>query len=215
MSRVFVAGTKNIDVCCEYLEWCGHEVHRTKTFDADVMWVVGDAEAVVLTPGWEHSRAAVTIKMVAETSGIPVQYYHPDQMHGDRLQDVVVLNEKIGGLGKPGRAGEVRVVNLATGGEKGRKPARFELIPPRALEQVAVVYGVGADKYEDRNWERGVDWSLMFGAMMRHMWLWWAGETDDVESGLNHLAHAAFHVLGLMQLTETHPGLDDRPKLGA
>jgi hypothetical protein len=108
---------------------------------------------------------------------------------------------------------EVRVVNQTTGGEKGRKPARFELIPPAALAVVAEVYGRGAEKYADRNWERGVDWSLMFGAMMRHMWLWWSGETDDEESGLNHLGHAAFHVLGLMQLSETHPGLDDRPGL--
>src|SRR5690625_7397406 len=63
--------------------------------------------------------------------------------------------------------GEVRVTS-DTGGQKGSKKARFDLIPVVPLWEVAEVYGKGAEKYEDRNWERGYDWSLSFAALRRH-----------------------------------------------
>lgn len=209
MSSLFVTGEHGIAGCVSYLVWCGQEVRQQSEFKTDLRWVTKHADVVVLLPGWEQSRSAVCIKMVAENYGLPVVYYHADRLHGDRIHEFAVETP----VAQPTGLGEIRVVNQVTGGEKGRKPARFELIPPVPLAVVAEVYGRGAEKYADRNWERGVDWSLMFGAMMRHMWLWWAGETNDEESGLNHLGHAAFHVLGLLQLADTHPGLDDRPKL--
>ena len=205
MSLVCVVGTDKYGSCHDYLVWCNHQVHSQFDIQADIPWVANTAEAVVLTPMWEFSRAAVCLKMVAETCGKEVLYYWPDEPHGERLKETAVPIEH------GTETEEVRVVNLATGGEKGRKPQRFELIPPAGIMLAAEVFGRGAEKYADRNWERGVDWSLMFGAMMRHMWAWWGGETCDPETGLNHLGHAAFHVLGLIQLSGTHPELDDRP----
>lgn len=98
-----------------------------------------------------------------------------------------------------------------TGGEKGQKLARFDLIPPAALWKIAEVFGRGARKYDERNWERGYDWSLSFAACMRHLWAWWRGEDRDPESGQSHLAHAAFHVLALLTYEDTHPEFDNRP----
>ena len=71
---------------------------------------------------------------------------------------------------------EIRVKN-ATGGEKGTKPARFDLIPPSALYALAEHFGKGAGKYADRNWELGVDWSLNYAALMRphHCLVGWHG----------------------------------------
>lgn len=106
---------------------------------------------------------------------------------------------------------EERVVNPTTGGEKGTKLARFELLPPDALRQIAEQFGRGASKYADRNWERGYDWSLSFGALQRHLWAWWGGEDDDPEFGSSHLAAAGFHVLALLTFMASHPELDDRP----
>lgn len=105
---------------------------------------------------------------------------------------------------------EVRVVDPSTGGEKGQKLARFDLIPAGPLWEVARHYGVGARKYEDRNWERGYRWSLSFGAMMRHAWLFWRGEDRDPETGTHHMAAVVFHALALIEFTTTHPQLDDR-----
>ena len=107
---------------------------------------------------------------------------------------------------------EVRVVNASTGGEKGQKLARFDLIPVGPLWQVAELYGQGATKYEDRNWEKGYDWSLSYAALMRHATLFWGGEDADPKDGNSHLASVVFHALALMDYAVSHPELDDRPK---
>lgn len=105
---------------------------------------------------------------------------------------------------------ETRVVNETTGGEKGSKLARFDLLPTAPLKAIAEHFGRGAAKYEDRNWERGYDWSLSYAAMQRHLNAWWGGEDLDPELGSSHLAAVAFHVLALLEFEVTHPELDDR-----
>lgn len=107
---------------------------------------------------------------------------------------------------------EVRIVNEQTGGEKGSKPARFDLVPSGPLWQLATLYGRGAEKYAARNWEKGYDWSLSFAAMMRHAWLFWSGEDYDSETGCHHLTSVVFHAFALMEFGRTHPELDDRSK---
>lgn len=107
---------------------------------------------------------------------------------------------------------EVRVVDPDTGGAKGQKLARFDLIPAGPLTHVAEHYGKGAAKYgEDRNWEKGYAWSLSFGALMRHAWAFWNREDIDPDTQSHHMAAVVFHALALMQFGETHPGKDDRP----
>lgn len=111
----------------------------------------------------------------------------------------------------PEREDEKRVTNARTGGQKGRKRARYDLIPPQAMHALAEHFGYGAEKYEDRNWERGVDWSLSFAAMQRHLWAWWGGEDADPDGTSTHLAAAMWHCAALITYTTTHCELDDRP----
>ncbi len=106
---------------------------------------------------------------------------------------------------------EVRVVDPNTGAEKGRKLARFDLLPWKALTMLAEHFGRGAMKYEDRNWEAGYIWSLSFGALHRHLAAWWEGEDHDEETGSHHLAAVAWHALALLTFTWSHPEGDDRP----
>ena len=87
---------------------------------------------------------------------------------------------------------------------------RFDLIPPGPLKRVAEVYTIGAKKYTDRNWEKGLAWGRIFGAMMRHAWSWWSGEIHDPVDGQHHLASVAWCALTLMEYENTHPELDDR-----
>lgn len=89
------------------------------------------------------------------------------------------------------------------------KPA-FDLIPARALEEVAKVYSFGANKYARRNWEKGLNWCRVFAAIMRHSWAWMRGEDKDSETGLHHMAHAAFGCLALVEYSFTKAGKDDR-----
>lgn len=93
--------------------------------------------------------------------------------------------------------------------------SRYDLIPAVPLEQLARVYTMGAAKYEDRGWENGLKWGRIFAAIMRHLWKFWRGEDVDQESGLPHLAHAAWGCFALMEYEVTHPELDDRVKEAA
>ena len=92
----------------------------------------------------------------------------------------------------------------------GGKP-RFDLIPAVPLETLAKVYTMGAEKYADRNWEKGMAYSRLYAASMRHLNKFWTGEDLDLESGLPHLAHAAWGLLALLEFGSTHPEQDDRP----
>lgn len=108
---------------------------------------------------------------------------------------------------------EVRVTNAITGGEKGAKLARFDLIPAGPMWEVAELYGVGARKYADRNWERGYDWSLSLAALERHLNLLKQGEWVDAETAKPHLTSVVFHALALLEFKDTHPELCDIPNL--
>jgi hypothetical protein len=105
---------------------------------------------------------------------------------------------------------EVRIKDPTTGGEKGQKDERFDLIPFDALEEVARVYGVGARKYSADNWLKGYRWRLSAGAMLRHVARFMVGEDRDPETGCLHLAHAAWHCLTLMTFGMRGLGTDDR-----
>jgi hypothetical protein len=104
---------------------------------------------------------------------------------------------------------ETRVTS-STGGQKGTKPQRMDLLPPEALMAVSEVYGFGASKYADHNYRKGYAWSLSYAALQRHMHQFWAGEDLDPESGLPHVGHAAFHALTLLTFMSEHREFDDR-----
>jgi hypothetical protein len=100
----------------------------------------------------------------------------------------------------------------ATGGEKGRKPERYSLIPVGPLAELARVYGYGAQKYSDHNWRKGYPYSWSLDALQRHIEAFRRGENLDQESGLSHLAHANFHLMALQEFCNTGTGTDDRYK---
>lgn len=106
---------------------------------------------------------------------------------------------------------ERRVVNETTGGEKGQKDQRFELLPWGALGEVAALYAKGAEKYDDNNWRKGYAWSLSAGALGRHFAAFMEGEDYDSETGAHHLTSVVFHALALLEFKDTHPELDNRP----
>lgn len=100
-----------------------------------------------------------------------------------------------------------------TGGMKGVSLDRYDLIPAKALEYLARIYGKGSLKYADRNWEKGYKWGLSFRALMKHAWAAWRGEWLDPESGLPHLMHAAWHCFTIVTYHDYKLGTDDRSTL--
>jgi hypothetical protein len=105
---------------------------------------------------------------------------------------------------------EVRVTDPKTGGQKGSKPERYDLLPWDALDEVARVYGFGATKYDDHNWLKGYKWSLTAAALARHFSKMMQGEDRDPESGCLHAAHIAWHCLTWITFFLRKLGTDDR-----
>lgn len=68
-----------------------------------------------------------------------------------------------------------------TGGQKATKDAVLGDACPKALLEVAKVYGFGRKKYTRLNYLRGYPWSSSYDAMQRHLLLFWAGHELDGE----------------------------------
>jgi hypothetical protein len=116
------------------------------------------------------------------------------------------LGVKLGYIPPPG---EITIVDETTGGAKGQKLQRFDLIPTEFEVALATHYGLGARKYADRNWERGYRWSLSVGALRRHLAAWLSGESLDPETGSNHLIAVAWHAIALFIFELRGIGTDD------
>lgn len=98
------------------------------------------------------------------------------------------------------------------GNKNDQGKLRYDLIPVGPLRKLAEVYTIGCKKYEDRNWEKGILYSRIIGALMRHFEAWRDGERVDPENGQHHLSSVAWCAFALMEYERTHPELDDRPK---
>jgi hypothetical protein len=103
---------------------------------------------------------------------------------------------------------------MREGAPAGRKDdtskLRYDLIPPYALEALAHVYTIGAAKYGDGNYLKGMSWNRVIGALMRHLEAWRKGERLDVGDGQLHLASVAWCAFTLMVYEDQHIGTDDR-----
>ena len=104
---------------------------------------------------------------------------------------------------------EVRVVDAVTGGEKGQKEDRYDLIPPEFEDALARHYARGAGKYAPRNWEKGYKWSLCLRALRSHLNAWQRGESIDLETGSHHLVAVAWHAIALFIFELRGLGTDD------
>lgn len=87
----------------------------------------------------------------------------------------------------------------------------LSLIPFCTLEDEARVWEYGKEKYAAWNWAKGMDWSVPFACMMRHMAAWQRGEINDKESGLPHLAHAMCNLRMLTLYSKNYLEGDNRP----
>jgi hypothetical protein len=97
-----------------------------------------------------------------------------------------------------------------TGASKAGNLERHSLLAP-SIRELAEHYGRGSLKYDDHNWRKGMAWSLLFDAMMRHAWSFWNGEDFDAETGSKHIVAVAWHALSLATYMDEHRDLDDRP----
>lgn len=114
--------------------------------------------------------------------------------HGEYIKsvrDMELARYQDAGCGKDGSGKDDR----ADG-----KP-RWELIPLDAVEEIVKVYTMGADKYAPNAWKGIPDaYDRYKAALLRHITAYDRGERLDKESGLSHLAHAAWNAIAILWL---------------
>jgi len=96
--------------------------------------------------------------------------------------------------------------------KKDNGKLRLDLLPFRALDEVAKVSYFGASKYGAYSYRKGMQWSRIIAAILRHIFAFIRGEDYDDESGCLHLAHAACNLLFLIEYFTDKLGEDDRYK---
>jgi hypothetical protein len=83
---------------------------------------------------------------------------------------------------------------------------RYDLIPLLAIKRWAIKMEQGAEKYGERNWERGQPLKRYYNSAVRHMSQWFDGEKDE-----DHLAAALFNI-GAAMWTEEQIRLGRLPR---
>ncbi len=187
-------------------------------------------DAVALLPGWEKSRGANRELDTARATGMQVFAFDPNALSPRELLAPSEATAIPGMLRLAPRRSpeydpypqaehlvmehELREAGIPPeGGLKSDdgKP-RTDLIPGPALLPIAEVFGFGAEKYAPHNWRKGLAWSRLYAATLRHLFAWGDGQTTDPESGKSHLAHAGCDLLMLIYYEMNGVGTDDRPK---
>ena len=113
--------------------------------------------------------------------------------------------------------GNMEGQTLLNGTKKDEGKPRWELLPFDAVEEAVYILTSGAKKYAARNWELGIQYGRVFGAIMRHLSAWWMAKLfgqdgTDSESGRSHLSHALCELLFLVAYEKRGmTALDDRP----
>jgi Domain of unknown function (DUF5664) len=89
----------------------------------------------------------------------------------------------------------------------------LSLIPTDAIWGTAAALSYGANKYARHNFRKGIAYSRLVAATMRHLTAWNEGEELDSESGLSHLDHAMASLAMLKFMSVNKTEMDDRFKV--
>lgn len=90
----------------------------------------------------------------------------------------------------------------------------MSLLPFDVLREVTKVFDYGAHKYAAYNWTKGMRYTRLIDAELRHLTSWLNGQDLDDESGLPHLDHMLCCLLMLRGMVLRGTGEDDRHKVG-
>ena len=97
---------------------------------------------------------------------------------------------------------------FSTGAQRDMHEGKGDMasVPWEALLRLSVHYENGAKKYERWNFRKGIPVSSFIDSACRHLAKYQCGMDDE-----DHLAAAAFNVLGAMLMENTRPEMNDLP----
>lgn len=84
-----------------------------------------------------------------------------------------------------------------------RDEERWDLISPVGLRALARTYAEGARKFGAFNWENGMPVTDLLNHGIAHIFAWLDGDRSE-----DHLAHAAWNILGAIHSLEKWPDLN-------
>lgn len=90
------------------------------------------------------------------------------------------------------------------------KKPKIHLITKDAIFDIADVLTWGGDKYGEYNFMKGIQYTRLANAAIRHILQFLNGEDLDSESNKNHIAHAGANIAMLLWMIRNRPDCDDR-----
>ena len=113
---------------------------------------------------------------------------------------------------RPKRKANKKAEGTKFDSNKWEKPT-LALLPTSSIYEIGRVLDFGATKYGDYNWKRGIKYSRLLSASLRHIFQFMNGEDADPESKTSHVANAACNLIFLLHFIKTkQEHLDDRNK---
>lgn len=106
--------------------------------------------------------------------------------------DNTIAINKIDDSGKRISYGDGNAIREPTTGK-----GRYDLISPFGIDRIAKWYELGAKKYADRNWEKGMPFSRYIDSAKRHLNKYVMGMEDE-----DHLAAACWNIIAIMHHQE-------------
>ena len=98
--------------------------------------------------------------------------------------------------------------DFSTGAVRDMHEGKGDMVslPNAAILRLSKHYEAGAKKYGRWNYTKGIPCSSFLDSALRHLFKYLDGWDDE-----DHLAAAAFNVLGAMEMEAHHPGMNDLP----
>lgn len=100
--------------------------------------------------------------------------------------------------------------DLTQGLKFDQEKVPLELISAEAIMQLGAVLQFGAKKYAPWNWSRGITYTRVLGAALRHIFAYLSGESKDPETGLSHIAHAMCCCMFVLHYEKYRKEFDNR-----
>lgn len=103
--------------------------------------------------------------------------------------------------------GEMETNEFGGKRESNKGRGAFYLIPYEAIEELAIWYEQGAEKYGDRNWEKGMSVKDCINRMMRHAFKASNGWMD--EGPFAHLVAVIWNAIAAIVMIKRYPDRND------
>ncbi len=90
---------------------------------------------------------------------------------------------------------------------------RVDLVSVDALRGLAEVLTFGCEKYDERNWQKGINFSKLYASTLRHLFLFFEGEDIDKESrklAIDHAQCCVHFLYHYLHNYELYKKFDDR-----